>query len=61
MARKRPTGLFAMNVYWFALSYLWNSLGPIILPVLVALQVPANVKGAAPGAGRAKQAIRRKC
>ncbi len=39
----------ALNVYWFALSYLWNSLGPIILPVLVALLVPDAIKGSALG------------
>lgn len=38
-----------LNVYWFALAYLWNSLGPIILPVLVPRLVPDAVKGSALG------------
>lgn len=49
MQTKRRTGMFALNAYWFALSCMWNSLGPIILPALVALLVPENVKGSALG------------
>jgi len=45
----RPWDYLTINVYWFSLSYLWNSLGPIILPVLVARLVPEAVKGSALG------------
>lgn len=45
----RAFDYFALNVYWFALSYLWNSMGPIILPVLVASLVPEARKGSALG------------
>ncbi len=38
-----------LNVYWFALSFLWNSLGPILLPTLVPLFVPESQKGGALG------------
>lgn len=38
-----------LNVYWFALSFLWNSMGPILLPVVVALLVPQSQKGSALG------------
>lgn len=38
-------GYTALNAYWFALSYLWNGLGPIILPVLVANLVGQEFKG----------------
>ncbi len=41
--------MFALNAYWFAISYLWNSLGPIVLPVLVGLLVPEAIKGSALG------------
>ena len=40
---------FTLNVYWFALSFLWNSMGPILLPVVVALLVPQAQKGSALG------------
>ncbi|MFQ6057721.1 MAG: MFS transporter [Anaerolineae bacterium] len=49
MKRLRPLDYFNINVYWFALSYLWNSLGPIILPALVPPLVPAALKGSALG------------
>jgi len=29
--RIRWRELFSLNIYWFAISYLWNSLGPLIL------------------------------
>jgi len=49
MESKRGNGLIAINIYWFALSYLWNSLGPLVLPMLVAGLVPEAVKGSALG------------
>lgn len=45
----RPFDYFSLNAYWFALSYLWNSIGPIILPTLVAGLVPDSQKGSALG------------
>lgn len=38
-----------LNIYWFALSFLWNSMGPILLPTLVPLLVPESQKGSALG------------
>ena len=38
-----------LNVYWFALSFLWNSMGPILLPAMVPLLVPVSQKGTALG------------
>ncbi len=40
---------FTLNIYWFALSFLWNSMGPILLPTLVPLLVPDSQKGSALG------------
>ncbi len=45
----RPWDYVSLNVYWFALSFLWNSMGPIILPTLVPLLVPESQKGGALG------------
>ena len=39
----------AISVYAFALSYLWNSMGPIILPALVPPLAPEALKGTALG------------
>ncbi len=49
MARRRWSEMISLNVYWFAISYLWNSLGPLVLPLLVAGLVPEGVKGSALG------------
>jgi Na+/melibiose symporter-like transporter len=38
-----------LNAYWFALSFLWNSMGPILLPTLIPMFVPASQKGSALG------------
>jgi len=39
-----------LNVYWFALSYLWNSMGPLILPNLISPPMVAeSIKGSALG------------
>jgi len=45
----RPTDFVSISVYWFALSYLWNSVHHIVLPTLVPLLAPANLKGSALG------------
>ncbi len=34
----------AMNVYWFGLSFLWNGLHPIVLPILLLGFVPESLK-----------------
>jgi Na+/melibiose symporter-like transporter len=49
VSRFRGLDYFSINVYWFALSYLWNSVHPIILPMLVPLMAPENLKGSALG------------
>jgi len=45
----RAWDYFTLNAYWFALSFLWNSMGPILLPTLVAQLVPESQKGSALG------------
>jgi Na+/melibiose symporter-like transporter len=40
---------FTLNVYWFALSFLWNAMAPILLPVLVLRVVDEANKGSALG------------
>ncbi|MBI5304552.1 MAG: MFS transporter [Chloroflexi bacterium] len=45
----RAWDYLALNVYWFAISFLWNSIGPILLPVLVVRLVPESQKGGALG------------
>ena len=49
MRRLRTTDYFSISVYWFALSCLWNSVHPIILPMLVPFMAPENLKGSALG------------
>ena len=49
MRQFRVVDYFSISVYWFALSYLWNSMHPIILPMLVPLMVPEDWKGSALG------------
>ncbi len=39
----------SLNVYWFSLSFLWNSMGPILLPTLVPMLVPKSQEGTAYG------------
>ena len=36
--------LFTMNVYWFGLSFMWNSIHPIILPSVLLHIVPPHLK-----------------
>ncbi|MBI4785827.1 MAG: MFS transporter [Chloroflexi bacterium] len=45
----RAWDYLTLNVYWFALSFLWNSMGPILLPTLVPMLVPEAQKGSALG------------
>lgn len=49
MTRFRAADYLAISVYWFGLSYLWNSLHPIVLPMLVPLMAPESLKGSALG------------
>jgi MFS family permease len=49
MRRPRAIDYLTINVYWLALSYLSNSMGVLIQPVLVAALVPEAVKGTALG------------
>ncbi len=45
----RAWDYLTLNAYWFALSFLWNSMGPILLPTMVPLLVPETQKGTALG------------
>lgn len=45
----RANDYVTINAYWFALSYLCNSIHPIVLPMLVPLMAPASLKGSALG------------
>ena len=49
MRKFRGVDYVSISVYWFALSYLWNSVHPIILPMLVSLMAPESLKGSALG------------
>ncbi len=49
MRKLRAVDYLSINVYWFALSYLWNSIHPIVLPILVPLMAPPHLKGSALG------------
>jgi len=50
MKKPRLLDYFNLSAYWFALSYLWNSMGPIILPNLIAApMVNEAIKGSALG------------
>ncbi len=46
----RAWDYFVLNAYWFGLSFLWNSMGPIVLPTLVTQLIPASQQGSAIGA-----------
>ena len=46
----RARDYFMLNAYWFALSFMWNAMAPILLPTLVARLVPELQKGSALGA-----------
>lgn len=49
MRKFRAVDFVSISVYWFGLSYLWNSIHPIVLPSLVPLMAPPNLKGSALG------------
>ena len=36
--------LLSINTYWFGLSFMWNSLHPIILPAILLHLVPVSMK-----------------
>ena len=44
MKKLRPIDYFNINVYWFGLAFMWNSLHPIILPAILLNFVPDNLK-----------------
>lgn len=45
----RAWDYFTLNAYWFALSFMWNSMAPLLLPTLVQQLVPETQKGGALG------------
>ena len=45
----RARDYFTLNAYWFALSFMWNAMAPLLLPMLVARSVPELQKGSALG------------
>ena len=44
MKKLRPIDYFNINIYWFGLAFMWNSLHPIILPAILLNFVPENLK-----------------
>ena len=46
----RAWDYFTLNIYWFAISFMWNSMAPLLLPTLVQQLVPETQKGSALGA-----------
>jgi MFS family permease len=44
MRKLRPLDYVALNIYWFGLAFLWNSLHPIILPAILLRFVPEALK-----------------
>ena len=46
----RARDYITLNAYWFALSFMWNAMAPILLPTLVVQLVPELQKGSALGA-----------
>jgi MFS family permease len=50
MKKLRLLDYFSLSAYWFAISYLWNSIHPIVLPNLISPPMVAeSVKGSALG------------
>jgi Na+/melibiose symporter-like transporter len=45
----RARDYFALNAYWFALSFLWNAMAPLLLPTLVLRVAGETHKGSALG------------
>ena len=50
LKKLRPIDYFNINVYWFGLAFMWNSLHPIILPAILLNFVPENLKNTYLGA-----------
>lgn len=44
MKKAKLHTLLAMNVYWLGLSFMWNSIHPIVLPSVLLHIVPENLK-----------------
>ncbi|HID86724.1 MAG TPA: hypothetical protein EYP55_05015 [Anaerolineae bacterium] len=44
MRNLRPFDYVALNIYWFGLAFLWNSLHPIVLPAILLRFVPETLK-----------------
>jgi len=44
MKKAKLHSLVTMNIYWLGLSFMWNSLHPIILPSVLLHIVPDNLK-----------------
>ena len=36
--------ILGLNAYWFGVSFMWNALHPIVLPIVLLAIVPENVK-----------------
>ena len=54
MTQTRPNPMrwwdyLTLNAYWFAISFMWNSMAPLLLPTLVQNLVPESQKGGALG------------
>jgi Na+/melibiose symporter-like transporter len=44
MKKAKLHTLITMNIYWFGLSFMWNSIHPIILPSVLLHIVPEHLK-----------------
>ena len=44
MKKAKLHTLLTMNVYWLGLSFMWNSIHPIILPSILLHIVPEHLK-----------------
>ena len=44
MKRLKLDQLISINLYWLGLSFMWNSIHPIILPAVLIHLVPGNMK-----------------
>ena len=44
MKKIKLRALITMNVYWLGLSFMWNSIHPIVLPSVLLHIVPENLK-----------------
>jgi Na+/melibiose symporter-like transporter len=50
MKKAKLHTLITMNIYWFGLSFMWNSIHPIILPSVLLHIVPEHLKNSYLGA-----------